>query len=206
MGSSLSSVWVFLLSVLQVDALHIYISLGWGHIQWQKKERSFLFIPVPWRVASEYWMIFRGPGFLAIVWFDSSPAPSPSLFLQQVRTGVATHRKTEEERQVAKLLTGGGTGGWGAKSYDGEKAWSSINHSYSLVVTCNSSIHVHTEWYTNLKMRVTGSYPRVPHYSLTCRPEKTFINLYGTVLFFILRISIPSPSPSSPSSLENNKL
>jgi hypothetical protein len=35
----------------------------------------------------------------------------------------ATHRKTEKERQLAD------GGGGGAKSYDGEKACSSINHS-----------------------------------------------------------------------------
>jgi hypothetical protein len=26
----------------------------------------------------EYWMIHRGPGFLAVVWFGSSPSPPPS--------------------------------------------------------------------------------------------------------------------------------
>ncbi len=31
----------------------------------------------------EYWMVYRGPGFLAVAWFGSSPAPSP-LFRQQV--------------------------------------------------------------------------------------------------------------------------
>jgi hypothetical protein len=36
----------------------------------------------------------------------------------------STHRKTEKEKQFAEVR------GWeGAKSYDGEKAWSSINHS-----------------------------------------------------------------------------
>ncbi len=29
--------------------------------------------------AREYWMIYRGPGFLAIVWFGSPPTPSPSV-------------------------------------------------------------------------------------------------------------------------------
>ncbi len=27
--------------------------------------------------STEYWMIYRGPGFLAFVWFGSSPTPSP---------------------------------------------------------------------------------------------------------------------------------
>jgi hypothetical protein len=37
----------------------------------------------------------------------------------------STHRKTEKERQIADERGSGG----GAKSYDGEKAWPSINHS-----------------------------------------------------------------------------
>jgi hypothetical protein len=39
-------------------------------------------------ITREYWMIYRGPGFLTVVWFGSSPAPFPpatvskfSLFL-----------------------------------------------------------------------------------------------------------------------------
>ncbi len=32
-----------------------------------------------WDAASEYWMISRGPGFLAVVWFGSSPTPFPPL-------------------------------------------------------------------------------------------------------------------------------
>jgi len=39
-----------------------------------------------------------------------------------------THRKTEKERKLADGRRGGG-GGREAKSYDGENARSSINHS-----------------------------------------------------------------------------
>jgi hypothetical protein len=46
------------------------------------------------RVLNDY----RGPGFLAVVLFGSSPTPSP-LSRQLARS--ATHRKTEKERQVA---------------------------------------------------------------------------------------------------------
>jgi hypothetical protein len=38
------------------------------------------------------------------------------------------HKKTEKERQLADER-GGGEGGEGAKSYEGEKAWFSLNHS-----------------------------------------------------------------------------
>ncbi len=32
----------------------------------------------------EYWIIYRGPSFLAVVWFGSSPIPYTPLFRQQV--------------------------------------------------------------------------------------------------------------------------
>jgi hypothetical protein len=51
-------------------------------------------------------MIYRGPNFLAV--YDSAP---------------------EKERQLADRMGGGEEGGRGAESYDGEKVWSSINHS-----------------------------------------------------------------------------
>ncbi len=63
----------------------------------------------------EYWMICRG-FFLAVVWFGSSPNPSAVGKLDRRHTGSLRKRTTR----------------WlwrGAKSYDGEKAWSSIYHS-----------------------------------------------------------------------------
>jgi hypothetical protein len=51
---------------------------------------------------------------------------APSTPRQKARP--ATHRRTEKERQPA--VGGGGERGWeGAKSFDVEKAWSSIKHS-----------------------------------------------------------------------------
>jgi hypothetical protein len=70
-------------------------------------------------------MIYIGPGFLSIVWFGSSPTLSP-LSRQQARQ--AAHGKIKKERQLADA----GGGGWGkerAKSDNGEKALSSVNHS-----------------------------------------------------------------------------
>ncbi len=69
-----------------------------------------------WVQLREY-CIYRGPCFLAIVWFGSYPTPS-SRKLDQQHTG---RLRTREN-----LLTEEGVG---AKSYDGEKTWSSINHS-----------------------------------------------------------------------------
>jgi hypothetical protein len=40
---------------------------------------------------------YRGPGFLAVVIFRSTPTPSP---LSRQKAGPATHRKTEKERQL----------------------------------------------------------------------------------------------------------
>ncbi len=45
--------------------------------------RTFRLIKLQWIVSvREYWMIYRGPDFPAVVWFGSSPNPSPPpLFL-----------------------------------------------------------------------------------------------------------------------------
>ncbi len=35
----------------------------------------------------EYWIIYRGPGFLAVVWYGSFPTPIPPLSRQKARPG-----------------------------------------------------------------------------------------------------------------------
>ncbi len=70
-------------------------------------------------------MIYRGRCFLAVL-DDSAPRPPPSspissascLFSVFMCVAVRTYWRQ-----------GGGGGGQGAKSYDCEKAWSSVNHS-----------------------------------------------------------------------------
>ncbi len=69
----------------------------------------------------EYWMICRGPGFLAVGWFGSSLIPSPALPSVCSTRESATQRKTEKERQVAEGRWGE-EDGWGAESYDRKKA------------------------------------------------------------------------------------
>ena len=64
-------------------------------------------------VHGKYWMIYRGPGFLAFVWFGSSPTPSPPFSSVNSK---ATHRKTEKDRQLANDRGGGKGGGRGAES------------------------------------------------------------------------------------------
>jgi hypothetical protein len=78
-------------------------------------------------------MIYRGPGFLAVVLFSSSPTPFPFLRLSVCRR--------------PSLQTGeGGGGGGGAKSYDREKAWPSKNHSILSARTMPRTISVNNSF------------------------------------------------------------
>ncbi len=59
-----------------------------------------------WALVREYWMIYRGPGFLSVVWFGSNPSPlSSACCLSFPIFLCVAHR----------LLTGEGRGwrGWG---------------------------------------------------------------------------------------------
>ncbi len=56
----------------------------------------------------EYWIIYRGPGFLAFLWFGSSPTPSPPV-------SKFDRRHTGRFSNKDKLLTGRGEG-WGGES------------------------------------------------------------------------------------------
>jgi hypothetical protein len=75
---------------------------------------------VPTHSTREYWMVYREPGFLALGWFGSSPTPfhplpSASCLFFSVFLCVTGQAYWWER--------------WGAKSYDGEKDWYSMNHS-----------------------------------------------------------------------------
>ncbi len=67
----------------------------------------------------EYCMFDRGPGFLGVGWFGSNP---PLTLLSVSSTGYV---QANWERGGIEGAGGGG----GAKSYNSEKAWSSINQS-----------------------------------------------------------------------------
>ncbi len=85
----------------------------------------------PLRYGREYWMIQRGPGFLlgfSPTPFPSSPVSKLSLFL-----GLPMCRRPS-------LLTEEG-GGRGAKSYDREKAWLTINHSILFASWLHTLLH-----------------------------------------------------------------
>ncbi len=71
--------------------------------------------PVPATVnCREYWMFYRGPDILAVVWFTVVP-PHPSYPPSLVSKPDWRHKGRLSNRR--------------AETYDGEKAWSSINHS-----------------------------------------------------------------------------
>ncbi len=74
------------------------------------------------------WFTDRGLGVLAVVWFGSSPS-TPSLPVSKL-----DWQHTGRLRKRDSLLTGEGDGGGeGAKSYDGEKARSSIMNMHPIL-------------------------------------------------------------------------
>jgi hypothetical protein len=91
-------------------------------------------ITVVYRYTGEYWMIYRGPGFLGAVWFDSSPTPYPPLQSASCLSFpvilCVPNRAHWRERWV-------GGGGREAKSDDCEEVWPSINHSILSAVHCH---------------------------------------------------------------------
>ncbi len=62
--------------------------------------RLFIFSP-------EYWLFSRGPGFLAVVIFNSSPSPFP---VSKLDRRAASHVKSEKKRQLADARWGRGVG------------------------------------------------------------------------------------------------
>jgi hypothetical protein len=87
-------------------------------------------------------MIYRGPGFLAFVWFgfpQPLPLPAASCLSFSVFLCIARRAYWQENGE-------GGSGG--AKSYDGEKAWPSLNHLILSALSCGQLLpaHVMTVW------------------------------------------------------------
>ncbi len=103
---------------------------------WKKNNIIFLFLDIFEKLSfsssllsdetREYWMIYKGLCLLAIVWFGSPPHPLTPLPVVSL-TG-DTQEDCERETTCWRTREGGG-GEEGAKSYDAEKAWSSINRS-----------------------------------------------------------------------------
>ncbi len=74
-------------------------------------------------------MIYRGPGFLAVVWFCSSPTSSPPLPLESCLSFSVSCLSSWDWWELTDGRGGEGVGEGGAKSYDCENAWLCINHS-----------------------------------------------------------------------------
>ncbi len=131
----------------------------------------------------EHWMIYRGPSFLAVAWFGSSPTPSPpspvsklSLFLS-----LPVCRRSS-------LLTGEeGTQGRRGKEPN-QSACSSINHSKFSAVPYGT-LHFTGLSITNIS-RLCKSYPG--------RFSSLFTYLWKGVSFnnppFIIILQWPPPA------------
>ncbi len=101
------------------------------HLQYCTIDVQFIVFSRRWQkyVGRDYWTIYRGPGFLAVVRLDwLLPYPSP-LSSQQVvslfQSSWVAYRAYWWERGMG--------GGARYKSYDSEKSWSSINHAILFV-------------------------------------------------------------------------
>ncbi len=90
-----------------------------------------------WRGRSDqmYWMIYRRLGFLAVLWFGSSPTPSPLSSRQLVAYLSQFSCMLPVELTDVRASPGRGGGGVAERPNDTtEKAWSSIYHSIHLEV------------------------------------------------------------------------
>jgi hypothetical protein len=92
----------------------------------EKKQQLFLLLHF-----TEYWMIYRGPGFLAVVWLGSLPNPPPPL------PSVSATGDTRSLRKREYLPTGEGGGGVGrgAESWDSKKTRSLFKSFNTLCYT-----------------------------------------------------------------------
>ncbi len=86
----------------------------------------------------EYWLIYRGPGFLVVVWFGFSAIPSPPPLVSKFSLLLSLPECRLLSLELTEMRGGGEGGGGGAKSYYGEKAWSYINHSKLPDIQCNT--------------------------------------------------------------------
>ncbi len=131
-----------------------------AYSSWRERER--------W--SREYWIIYRGPGFLAVVWLAPPPPPLTSIS----STG-DTYRKTERERQLFDRRVGGG--GVGAKSYDSKNAWSSINHK--ILFGIKHPKRLHRAFRLNVKLSIIIN--STIQYNTKQKSNKNQIRVYNTI-------------------------
>ncbi len=134
-------------------------------------------------------MIYRGSGFLAVVWFGSSRIPLP-LAPASKRDRWHTGRLRKREKM---LIEEGRGGGRATESYDRKKAFSYINpsilsgfiyHPPDGFLTCRSWSLIPTSW--SLQERspspTWGSQCWSPHFLFICK--NVLFTLFFLPLFF----------------------
>ncbi len=104
----------------------------------------------------EYWMIYRGPGFLAVVWFIPPPP-----FRQQIACLSQSSCVSPVELTTGRG-GGGGGGARGAKSYHCEKAWPSMNQSKLFARRLRRELFVRSGLYCWNGMFVSATWTRAP--------------------------------------------
>ncbi len=76
----------------------------------------------------EYWMIYSRPGFLAVVWFGSSPIPLPPT-LPSVNAWLASGNTQEDWERDTTCWQERGEGWWRSQIILPLESLASINHS-----------------------------------------------------------------------------
>jgi hypothetical protein len=109
------------------------------------------------RIIRKYLVIYGGPCFLAVVWFGSTPTPTPTL---------PSVRSTSEHTGRLRMRDNfwrerGEAGGRGAESYGRKKAWSSINHSIFFVNYAISYLIPILKYVYNLELNLQCRTPKI---------------------------------------------
>ncbi len=101
----------------------LVVVMGAGDKLFYTAHKKVFSTPKSWLAfGREYWMIYRGPGFIGVVWFAPAHPLPPLAF-------VTGDTQEDRERETTCLWESGEGGGRGAESYNRNQAWSSINNS-----------------------------------------------------------------------------
>ncbi len=144
LGIFVSKIRYFVFAVYKIT-YHLFL---WNSILFRM---LLVAVSVPDRVgifscpeSREYWMIYRGPGFIDFVYFGSLPTPCP-LSRKQVIS-------LSQSFCVPPIELTNGRGG-GAKSCDGEKACSSFVYNHSTLSAWIYRETMHREKFRGLALR-----------------------------------------------------
>ncbi len=143
--------------------------------KWLKVKQHFINCSIP---LIEYWTIYRWPGFLAVVWFGSTPTPSPLLSA----SSTGDTQETEKERQFADGRFGKGMG-VEPKHTTARKHWPSINHSiFSDPASSNDQIKwIATSFFSLSLSSLCGPYRSFASLTVDCRDMGDRTSSYSIV-------------------------